>query len=200
MGVVSVTTPHPLPAPHRALRPASLSAFYFPGSNFLYLQTPPPPHNSFTYKLSPHHTHTQFNSPPGSMLPVSLSEDKGQVPLFYSERVALTSADGSKTKYPFYLRKEDLDRDFASLAAAGQLPGDAGGREAFNPRSNSARRAARAAGDDSAAGGGIPIGLTRVSALPPRFALLECCSRETCPSPFDGCRAVWAFLFGPPTT
>jgi len=111
----------------------------------------------------------QYNSPEGALLPVSLSEEKGQVPLFYSERVTLTSADGSNTKYPFYLRKEDLDRDFTLLSANGQLQGNAvgnagaGGDETVNLRGNSARRAAKAAGDASrVAGGGVPIGLTRV--------------------------------------
>ena len=91
------------------------------------------------------------------------------MPLFYSERVTLTSADGSNTKYPFYLRKEDLDRDFTLLSANGQLQGNAvgnagaGGDETVNLRGNSARRAAKAAGDASrVAGGGVPIGLTRV--------------------------------------
>ena len=55
------------------------------------------------------------------MVPLTLTENQGQIPLFYSERVALTSADGATTKFPFYLRKEDLDRDFAQLAAAGEL-------------------------------------------------------------------------------
>ncbi|EOD16815.1 hypothetical protein EMIHUDRAFT_436483 [Emiliania huxleyi CCMP1516] len=111
----------------------------------------------------------QFNSPEGTLLPVSLSEAKGQVPLFYSERVALSTADGAATRYPFYLRKEDLDRDFSRLAAEGALQGGAVVAGDAALRSNSARRAARRAeregGGGAAAVSGIPAGLTRVATL-----------------------------------
>jgi len=39
------------------------------------------------------------------------------------------------------------------------------GNGGINPKRNSARRAAKAAGDTGAAAGGIPVGLTRVATL-----------------------------------
>ena len=49
-----------------------------------------------------------------------LDEKKGQVPLFYSERVALTG-EGGADEFPFFFDKEDLDATFGRLQQ-GELP------------------------------------------------------------------------------
>ena len=67
-----------------------------------------------------------------------LDEKKGQVPLFYSERVAYDTAGGDQV-FPFFLSKDDLD------AAYDELQKVTGG-----PKSEE---------------GGIPIGLVRVATL-----------------------------------
>jgi len=57
----------------------------------------------------------QFNSPEGMVIPVTLDESKGQVPVFYSERVVLSS--NGVPKYPFFFRKDDLDAAFRKTEA-----------------------------------------------------------------------------------
>ena len=63
-------------------------------------------------------------------LPTTLDERKGQVPVFYSERVVLEDAEGAVT-YPFFLAKDDLDaawREFGrGRPAGGGGGGDGGG-------------------------------------------------------------------------
>jgi len=88
----------------------------------------------------------QYNSPQGSMVPVNLEESKGQIPVFYSEKVSFQF--GSETRFPFFFRKEDLDRAFVKLVEMGEVsaPTGTGGKKG-EPAS------------------GIPIGLTRVATL-----------------------------------
>jgi hypothetical protein len=44
-----------------------------------------------------------FTLPPqGSLMPITLDETKGQVPVFYSEKVSFTL--GGETRFPFFLR------------------------------------------------------------------------------------------------
>ena len=69
-------------------------------------------------------------------MPTVLDEAKGQVPIFYSERVAFGS-EGRQT-FPFFLCKEDLDAAYDEVTGATAKKGD-----------NS----------------GIPIGLVRVATL-----------------------------------
>ena len=85
----------------------------------------------------------QFNMREGAFLPTTLDEAKGQVPVFYSERVAFES--GGKTTFPFFLTKEDLDRAFVELGS---------------PSGSSMTK-----GDASKVGEGIPVGLVRVATL-----------------------------------
>jgi len=81
----------------------------------------------------------QSNVKSGTFMPTILDEAKGQVPVFYSERVAFGS-EGSQT-FPFFLVKEDLDAAYNELVASGSIKGG-GGTE-----------------------GGIPIGLVRTATL-----------------------------------
>lgn len=85
----------------------------------------------------------QYNSPEGSLMPITLDETKGQVPVFYSEKVSFTL--GGETRFPFFLRKEDLDLAFLKLLESGDItaPG----------------------GKMSGQATGIPVGLTRVATL-----------------------------------
>jgi len=57
-----------------------------------------------------------FQKNENSLLPKSLDEDKGQVPVFYSERVSY--GEGASATFPFFLRKEDLDAAFVELQGA----------------------------------------------------------------------------------
>ena len=75
-----------------------------------------------------------------SLTPTILDEAKGQVPVFYSEKVAFETPAGQT--FPFFLSKEDLDAAFDELRATGGAPALAAGE---NP--------------------GIPIGLVRVATL-----------------------------------
>ena len=93
----------------------------------------------------------QYNSPPGTMVPKTLSEEKGQVPVFYSEKVAFEI--GGDMRYPFFLRKEDLDRAFDALLEKGLLQGgEAGGTLAKKSKNGEGT-------------GGMPVGLVRVATL-----------------------------------
>jgi len=87
----------------------------------------------------------QFNMKEGVMLPTMLDETRGQVPLFYSEKVAFQAAEGGGTTFPFFLVKEDLDAAFLELVKRGDVPTPSG----------------------AAAGAveGIPIGLVRVATM-----------------------------------
>jgi len=87
-------------------------------------------------------------------LPTSLDENKGQVPIFYSERVAYESNDGTQT-FPFFLSKDDLDAAYDELQAA------------LGAGGTSSAAAASKADPKKADGGsgGIPIGLVRVATL-----------------------------------
>ena len=87
----------------------------------------------------------QFQAPEGSLLPTSLSENKGQVPVFYSEKIAF-EGKGS-TAYPFFFRKEDLDAAFIQLQAKEGAP------EAPKPQKGGKEVQ------------GLPVGLTRVATL-----------------------------------
>ena len=75
-----------------------------------------------------------------SLTPTILDEAKGQVPVFYSEKVAFETPEGQT--FPFFLSKEDLDSAFDELRATGGAPALAAGE---NP--------------------GIPIGLVRVATM-----------------------------------
>jgi len=90
-----------------------------------------------------------FQKNENSLLPKSLDEDKGQVPVFYSERVAYEDKSGEQS-FPFFLSKDDLD------AAYEELQRSIGGATAS---------AAAASKFDGSSGGGIPIGLVRVATL-----------------------------------
>ena len=109
-------------------------------------------------------------------LPTTLDERKGQVPVFYSEKVVLEDAEGAKT-YPFFLAKDDLDaawREFGvgrpagggsgAVAAKPEVGGFAaqafggGGDGGGDPRSTSKQREAQQAE-------GLPYGLVRVATL-----------------------------------
>ena len=93
----------------------------------------------------------QYNSPSGQMVPTTLSEAKGQVPVFYSEKVAFEI--GGDMRYPFFLRKEDLDRAFEALLEKGLLQGgEAGGTLAKKSKSGEGAT-------------GMPVGLVRVATL-----------------------------------
>lgn len=81
----------------------------------------------------------QSNIKSGTFMPTILDEAKGQVPVFYSERVAF-GAEGRQT-FPFFLVKEDLDAAYDELVANGSIKGGGGD------------------------GSGIPIGLVRVATL-----------------------------------
>ena len=50
------------------------------------------------------------------LLPKTLDEAKGQVPVFYSERVAYEGKDGAQS-FPFFLSKDDLDGAYNELQA-----------------------------------------------------------------------------------
>ena len=78
-----------------------------------------------------------------SLLPTVLDEEKGQVPLFYSERVSFEDANGVPS-FPFFLVKEDLDAAYEELQA---------------------RAAPSAPPSKSKGEAGIPIGLTRIATL-----------------------------------
>ena len=84
----------------------------------------------------------QSNVKQGTFMPTILDEEKGQVPIFYSERVAFGGA-GEQT-FPFFLVKEDLDAAYEQLVSEGGVPG-------VKPGSSN--------------GEGIPIGLVRVATL-----------------------------------
>lgn len=84
----------------------------------------------------------QSNVKQGSFMPTVLDEAKGQVPIFYSERVAFGDAGGQT--FPFFLVKEDLDAAFEQLVSDGAIPD-------VKPGSTN--------------GQGIPIGLVRVATL-----------------------------------
>ncbi|KAL1529640.1 hypothetical protein AB1Y20_000582 [Prymnesium parvum] len=88
----------------------------------------------------------QYNLPEGSMIPVTLSEEKGQVPVFYSEKVAFDI--NGETRYPFFLRKEDLDIAFDALQTKGALEAEDG------------KKVSKANGPTS-----MPVGLVRVATL-----------------------------------
>eukprot|EP00310_Coccolithus_braarudii_P022176 CAMPEP_0183355274 /NCGR_PEP_ID=MMETSP0164_2-20130417/39705_1 /TAXON_ID=221442 /ORGANISM="Coccolithus pelagicus ssp braarudi, Strain PLY182g" /LENGTH=286 /DNA_ID=CAMNT_0025528325 /DNA_START=1 /DNA_END=861 /DNA_ORIENTATION=+ len=81
-------------------------------------------------------------APSTSLLPVTLDEAKGQVPVFYSERVVLSL--GGVSKYPFFFRKEDLDTAFRRTEAAAAL----------------AKSSSRGGAPE-----GLPSGLVRVATL-----------------------------------
>ena len=83
----------------------------------------------------------QFNLPDGALLPTTLEQEKGQVPLFYSERVSFQSENG-ETSFPFFLVKDDLDRAYDELT-----------KEATRRSTESTEES------------GIPIGLVRVATL-----------------------------------
>jgi hypothetical protein len=87
----------------------------------------------------------RYNMPAGASGPTTLDEAQGQVPIFYSERVAFQT--GSETSYPFFLSKEDLDRAFVQLGSPG-----AGGAPAKSSSSKSSEE-------------GIPVGLVRCATL-----------------------------------
>lgn len=86
---------------------------------------------------------------PNQLLPTSLDEQKGQVPVFYSERVSMVDGAGQPV-YPFYLAKEDLDAAFVALR-----------RQEGAPSSSTSERERRR----EAEADGIPPGLTRVATL-----------------------------------
>ena len=48
---------------------------------------------------------------------IHADEAKGQVPVFYSERVSFVS--GGKTTFPFFFAKEDLDQAFSQAQVLG---------------------------------------------------------------------------------
>jgi len=100
----------------------------------------------------------QFNVKEGTIIPTQLDEAKGQVPVFYSERVSFVS--GGKTTFPFFFAKEDLDQAF-SQAQGGPADGAAllavgGGKPGGSSGGQTAAQAAES---------GIPIGLVRVATL-----------------------------------
>ena len=103
----------------------------------------------------------QFNSAEGTLVPTQLDESKGQVPVFYSERVSY--GEGASATFPFFLRKEDLDAAFVELqgATAASSGADAG-QQASPPATepSSGRR-----GKKREAPTGLPIGLVRVATL-----------------------------------
>lgn len=84
----------------------------------------------------------QYSDNPGSLLPKSLDESKGQVPLFYSERVSLVDGAG-RSSFPFFLSKEDLDASFVALQRA---------------EGSGAKRS-------EAEADGMPVGLVRIATL-----------------------------------
>ena len=84
------------------------------------------------------------------ILPTSLDEGKGQVPIFYSEKVAYESKDGSEQSFPFFLSKDDLDKAYDDLL---KLTGEASPANAAST------------GRSDGESGGIPIGLVRVATL-----------------------------------
>lgn len=95
----------------------------------------------------------QFNQPAnsGRLLPTSLDESKGQVPVFYSEQVALTDPKSGEVSYPFFLAKADLDAAFVELA------GDkAAGDAADKPRRS---------GQGTSGATEMPIGQVRIATL-----------------------------------
>ena len=92
----------------------------------------------------------QFNVADNVLLPKTLDEEKGQVPVFYSERVSFDDGSGGGNLFPFFLIKEDLDAAYDQLAKEGKAPPETSNSNA-------------AAGQGQA--GGIPIGLVRVATL-----------------------------------
>ena len=68
----------------------------------------------------------------------TLDENKGQVPVFYSEKVSYENKEGEQS-FPFFLSKEDLDAAYAELQ--------------------------KIAGGPVSEDGTIPIGLVRVATL-----------------------------------
>ena len=93
----------------------------------------------------------QFNVADNVLLPKTLDEEKGQVPVFYSERVAFDDGSGGGSLFPFFLIKEDLDAAYDQLAKEGKVP----------PETSSTKAAGQGQGQAS----GIPIGLVRVATL-----------------------------------
>jgi hypothetical protein len=87
----------------------------------------------------------QFNMDSSKWLPTSLDEQKGQVPVFYSERVQYEDDKGN-VAFPFFLIKADLDAAYDQLVESGK-----------------ASAGTNAAKGDQA--GGIPVGLVRVATL-----------------------------------
>ena len=92
----------------------------------------------------------QYNMKEGVLLPTTLDETKGQVPLFYSERVAFEDKGGGAL-FPFFLVKEDLDAAYRELVAKGAVPPPPGG----------------------GAVEGIPIGLVRVATMDGLISQME---------------------------
>jgi hypothetical protein len=92
----------------------------------------------------------QYNMKEGVLLPTTLDETKGQVPLFYSERVAFEDKGGGAL-FPFFLVKEDLDAAYRELVAKGAVPPPPGG-DAVE---------------------GIPIGLVRVATMDGLISQME---------------------------
>ena len=92
----------------------------------------------------------QYNMKEGVLLPTTLDETQGQVPLFYSERVAFEDKGGGAL-FPFFLVKEDLDAAYRELLAKGAVPPPPGG----------------------GAVEGIPIGLVRVATMDGLISQME---------------------------
>lgn len=84
-----------------------------------------------------------FQMKEGQILPTTLDEGKGQVPVFYSERVAYEDNAGGQL-FPFFLSKDDLDAAYVELQKT---------------------TGAAAAGGSGGGEGGIPIGLVRIATL-----------------------------------
>ena len=80
------------------------------------------------------------------LMATTLDENKGQVPVFYSEKVSYENKEGEQS-FPFFLSKEDLDAAYDELQRLqGATPTPSGGGA-------------------NAESGGLPIGLVRVATL-----------------------------------
>lgn len=90
--------------------------------------------------------------PQNGLMPTTLDEAKGQVPVFYSERVSLVDKAGAAS-YPFFLAKEDLDAAFVEL----QKPGGGAAPDDVPKSAREQRREAEAEG--------MPDGLVRIATL-----------------------------------
>jgi len=106
----------------------------------------------------------QFNVKEGTVIPTQLDEAKGQVPVFYSERVSFVS--GGQTTFPFFFAKEDLDEAFAQAQGA---PANGAAKQPLGgPPSAGGGGGGKSGGQQTASQAvesGIPIGLVRVATL-----------------------------------